>query len=203
MEITKKIRLSAVLTLSLLATNTLAKVSIAKGLAAYMNEDEVCKIISAKELQNILKLSTTVNIKSNGSGSAAVALCSYAWRQSAEVGSFTVILSPFDSKIETFPPKRMNAKELDQEVAKQIQLMKKMPSYQNMEINKGQRQAIATAIKANNNYEFIASIGDGVTVSQNKSVIVLTAVVGNIRFRINAREKQLDAIKKIAKYILE
>lgn len=178
-----------------------SKSSANSWLSPFRDKNKACGIINTQEIQKIAKLNTKVKTRSNGSSESA--LCSYSWREESKSVVITLVLTAFDASTEIFPPKKLNEKELKNEALKTIALLKKQPGNQNLSIDSDEAKYITSALEAANQFEFISDIGDGVTQYEINNSIVLTAVVGNTRLKINGRTANAESIKNIAKHILE
>ena len=83
--------------------------SLNSPLTAYMNRENVCDIISIQMVQKILKLKSPVTTRVESySGYTS---CKYSW-EGVSSGEFTLTLSMYDKKRETFPPKKLSEKEM-------------------------------------------------------------------------------------------
>ncbi len=170
-------------------------------LTSFRNKNAVCNIISAQTVQKILQLNTKVKTRANGSAQGS--LCSYSWMKESKIGSFTLVLSPYDASKEIFPPKKLNKKEMDNEILKTIEALKKQTGNKKLSMDDKKIAHIVSALKAANQYEFIQDIGDGATISNSDYLTKLMAVEGNTRLKLIGKGAFGEVFKQIAQHILK
>ncbi len=177
-------------------------------LAAFMDRQKICDMVSTQEVQNILQLTSQVKAKSKSFGSFYN--CKYSW-QGKRYGGFNLGLSVYN-KAELFPPKKLSEKELNNSINESINQLKKIKPDLSKSILDLTKKSIISEETSANQFEELTGIGDAAILITTKEESILTAVVGNIKLTItmgnpyqsaNKNPPRGESIKQIAKYILK